>query len=128
MKEFRAAVESQDLEAMSALMADDVIFNSPFAFRPFVGRDSVMGVLTGVMSTFEEFSYSDELGEGPTSTLIFNARVGDKQVQGLDLLRLDSDGKIKELTVMLRPASALMAMGAAMAPKVEGLAKGDAPK
>jgi ketosteroid isomerase-like protein len=128
MHAFRAAVEAQDLGAMSELMADDIVFHSPFAFRPFVGRESVTGVLTGVMSTFEEFSYSDELEDGDTATLIFNAKVGDKKVQGLDLVRTNADGKIKELTVMLRPASALMAMGEAMAPKVDGLAKGDAPK
>jgi|SRR3954451_9260905 hypothetical protein len=128
MQAFRAAVEAQDIDAMSALMADDIEFHSPFAFRPFVGRESVTGVLTGVMNTFEEFEYSDELAEGDTSTLIFNAKVGDKKVQGLDLIRLNSAGQIEELTVMLRPASALMAMGEAMAPKVEGLAKGEAPK
>jgi hypothetical protein len=128
MHEFRAAVEAQDLDAMTATLADDVVFHSPFAFRPFVGRDSVSGVLLGVMNTFEDFSYSDELENGDVTTLIFNARVGDKKVQGLDLLRLNEDGKVSELTVMLRPASALMAMGEAMAPKVEGLAKGAAPK
>jgi hypothetical protein len=47
--------------------------------------------------------------------------VGDKQLQGLDLMRLNDDGLIHEFTVMVRPASGLMALGAAMAPKVEGL-------
>jgi len=34
---------------------------------------------------------------------------------------MDEDGKIAEFTVMVRPASGLMALGQAMAPKVEGL-------
>lgn len=128
MHPFRAAVEAEDLDAVSATMSDDIEFHSPVAFTPFVGRESVTGVLTAVMNTFEDFEYTDELIEGDTTTLIFNAKVGDKKVQGLDLLRVNEAGEVVELTVMLRPASGLMAMGAAMAPKVEGLAKGEPPK
>ncbi|MGH2905784.1 MAG: nuclear transport factor 2 family protein [Solirubrobacterales bacterium] len=128
MDAFRTAVEAGDLEAMSAELSDDVEFHSPVAFKPFVGRESASGVLAGVMSTFTEFEYTDELHEGDSSALVFSAKIGDKKVQGLDYLKRDADGKIEEFTVMLRPLSAIVAMGEAMAPKVEGLAKGEAPK
>ena len=49
--------------------------------------------------------------------LIFNARVGDKSVQGLDLLRTDDSGRITNLTVMIRPLSGLIALAEAMAPE-----------
>jgi hypothetical protein len=127
MHPFREAIQNKDIEAMKATLAEDVQFFSPVAFRPFDGRDSTVGVLLGVMSTFEDFNYTDELVEGPTTTLIFEARVGDKKIQGLDLLRHNDAGEIEQFTVMLRPLSALMAMNEAMTPKVEGLAKGDAP-
>jgi hypothetical protein len=52
---------------------------------------------------------------------VFRARVGDKDVEGLDLIRDDADGKIADFTVMVRPASALMALGQAMGPKVAEL-------
>lgn len=125
---FRAAVEAADHEAMSAELADDVVFHSPVAFTPFVGRESVAGVLEAVMGTFTEFSYSDELAEGETTALVFNANVGEKKVQGLDFLKRDSDGKITEFTVMLRPLSGVIAMAEAMGPKVAGLAKGEPPR
>lgn len=128
MDKFRQAVEAQDHAAMTAELAETVEFHSPVAFRPFVGLESVSGVLEAVMGTFEEFEYTDELNEGDSTALIFNARVGDKKIQGLDYLRHDDDGKIAEFTVMLRPLSALIAMGEAMAPKVGDLAKGEAPK
>jgi SnoaL-like protein len=123
---FREAVEAQDLQGMVDALAPDVVFNSPVAFRPFVGREAVAGVLGAVFETFEDFEYTDEL-ESPDGTLalVFQARVGDKTVQGVDLLRLDGDGRIEDFTVMVRPASALMALGEAMAPKVQGLAKGE---
>jgi SnoaL-like domain len=125
---FRKAVEAQDTAAMTALMAENVEFHSPVAFRPFVGRESVGGLFTALMETFEAFEYTDELNHGNTTALIFNARVGDKKIQGLDFLRHNDAGEVEEFTVMLRPLSALVAMGEAMAPKVTDLAKGEPPK
>lgn len=128
MHPFRAAVESRDHDALTAALAEDVVFHSPVAFTPFAGRESVSGLFTALLDTFEAFEYSDEISEGDTTMLIFNAQVGGKKIQGLDLLRFDDDGKIREFTVMLRPLSGVIAMGEAMAPKVEHLAKGEPPK
>ena len=126
MHAFRAAVEARDHAAMVAAMAPDAKLYSPVAHRPFDGRDAVAGVFTALLEVFEDFSYSDELADGDTIVLQFHARVGDKQLQGIDWLRLDEDGLIKELTVLIRPLSGIMALGEAMAPRVEGLAKGAA--
>jgi hypothetical protein len=119
---FRAAVEARDFEAAIDQLADDVTFNSPFAFRPFEGREAVAGVLRAVSETFEDFRYTDELAaDDGTHALIFTARVGDKQLEGIDLLRFGDDGLIEDFTVMVRPASGLMALGEAMGPKVAAL-------
>jgi hypothetical protein len=123
MHAFRAAVERGDIEGMMAALAPDVQFHSPVAFRPFDGREATAGVLRAVLEVFEDFRYTDELENGDTLALVFEARVGDKAVQGLDLLRLDDEGQIVQFTVMVRPASALVALGEAMAPRVEGLQK-----
>ena len=93
----------------------------PVAHTPFEGKEAVGGVLRAVSQTFEDFEYTDELQHGNTHALVFKARVGDKQLQGLDLLRLNEDGLIDDFTVMVRPASGLMALGEAMAPKVAAL-------
>jgi hypothetical protein len=122
---FRAAVEARDREAMVATLAPNVLFHSPVAFKPFAGRDAVAQVLEAVIGVFEDFRYTDELESDGVHALIFSARVGDTSIQGMDLLRVDNDGLIAEFTVMVRPASALMALGEAMAPKVEGLPKAD---
>lgn len=118
---FRQAVEARDVDAMVDALTDDVKFHSPVAHTPFEGREQVRGLFTALFETFEDFHYTDELEDGDTHALIFRARVGDKQLQGLDFLRLDGEGKIYEFTVMVRPASGLMALGQAMAPKVENL-------
>ena len=124
MHPFRAAVEARDLDAGLALFADDATLDSPVAFKPFVGIEQVSVVLRAVIETFEDFHYTDEL-EGPDGThaLIFEARVGEKKVQGLDLLRTGDSGEIANLTVMIRPMSGVIALAEAMAPKVGHLAK-----
>lgn len=124
MHPFREAVEARDLDAGLALFADDATLDSPVAFKPFVGIEQVGVVLRAVIETFEDFRYTDELGgEDGVHTLIFRARVGDKEVEGLDLIRTNDAGQITNLTVMVRPLSGLIALAEAMAPKVGHLAK-----
>jgi SnoaL-like domain len=123
MHPFRAAVEAGDIDAGLALFAEDATLDSPVAFKPFVGIEQVGMVLRAVFETFEGFHYTDELDGDGVHALIFNARVGDKSVQGLDLLRTDDSGRITNLTVMIRPLSGLVALAEAMAPKVGHLAK-----
>jgi hypothetical protein len=123
MHPFRAAVEAQDLDAAVALFADDIEFHSPVAHKPFVGKDAAAGVINAVFQTLTEFAYTDELEGDDTHALFFRARVGGKDLQGVDYLRENDAGQIENFTVMFRPLSAIVAMGEAMAPKVEGLAK-----
>ena len=116
---FREAVEARDLDAALDLLADDVVFRSPAVFKPYEGRETVATILRTVLGVFEDFRYTDELeGEG-VHALIFEARVGDRQVQGLDLIRGDDDGRIAEFTVMIRPASGLMALAERMRPALQ---------
>src|SRR6187402_3040534 len=115
MHPFRAAVEARDIDAGLALFADDATLDSPVAFKPFVGIEQVSVVLRAVIETFEDFRYTHEF-DAPNGThaLIFEARVGDKSVQGLDLLTSDESGQITNLTVMVRPMSGLIALAEEM--------------
>jgi ketosteroid isomerase-like protein len=115
---FRLAVEARDLDAMRELLADDVVFNSPVAHKPFEGRQVVAQVLAFAVTTFEDFRYVDEVADGDRVALIFRARVGDRDLQGLDFVHTNTDGLIDELTVMVRPMSGLVALGEAMGAKV----------
>src|SRR4051794_175717 len=119
MHAFRAAVEDRNLEAGLALLADDVVFRSPAVFEPYEGRKTVGTILTTVFGVFEDFRYTDELAGDGVHALIFEARVGDRSLQGLDLIRQDADGQITEFTVMVRPASGLMALAEKMGPALE---------
>jgi hypothetical protein len=117
--EFRKAVEAKDLEAMGEALADDVVFHSPITFKPFEGRESVSMLLGVVFHTFEDFRYTDELDGDDVKALVFKARVGDKEIEGLDLLRIDGEGKIADFTVMVRPLSGAMALADAVGKGLE---------
>jgi hypothetical protein len=119
---FTAAVEAEDSEALTEALADDVVFRSPVVFKPYEGKAVVSAILTeGAMKVFEDFRYVERFEHGDTAALIFKARVGDREVDGLDLLRFDGDGKVAELMVMVRPMSGLNALAEAMGREFERL-------
>lgn len=122
---FRGAVERGDLGAMIDAFAEEAVLFSPVSFRPFAGRKAIGGLLYVLMEVFADFRYTDELvADDGTTALVFRARVGDRDVEGVDLLRFDDGGHIRELTVMVRPLSALHALRDAVGPRLQSLGSG----
>ena len=117
MQSFRAAVESGDHDAVPALLADDVVFVSPVAFKPYRGRAITAAILRGASRVFEGFRYVRviESADGRDHALVFETAVGGKQVTGCDFLHLNEAGLIEEFMVMVRPLSGAQALAEAMA-------------
>ncbi|MEV4705087.1 nuclear transport factor 2 family protein [Actinoplanes sp. NPDC049316] len=117
MIDFRRAVEARDPDAIAAALADDVVFRSPVAFKPYLGKAITAAILRGVLRVFEDFRYVRELtGDGGRDhALVFEARIGAVAVEGCDFLHLNENGLIDEFTVMVRPLSAAQELSAAMA-------------
>jgi SnoaL-like domain len=116
--DFRAAVERGDFDGMLATLADDVVLHSPVSFKPFEGKEAVAGLLRIIVGTFEDFRYTDELPGEDIHALIFRARVGDREVEGLDLVRPGPDGRIVDFTVMVRPLTGVVALAEAVGPQL----------
>jgi hypothetical protein len=116
MHPFRSAIEARDVDAAVALMRDDVTFRSPAVFTPYAGREALRRILEAVLAVFEDFRYVREIGaDGARDhALVFEARVGDQQVEGCDFIQLDEDGAISTFTVMVRPMSGAVALAEAM--------------
>ena len=113
---FRAAVEAKDIDAAVALFSDDVVFHSPVVHKPYQGKAVLHAILSAVVQVFEEFRYTAEHGADGADghVLEFGARVGDREIHGVDILRA-ADGVLTELTVMVRPYSAATALRERMA-------------
>jgi SnoaL-like domain len=118
LDDFRTAVQARDADGMAAVFTDDAVLNSPVSFKPFAGREAITVVFRALLETFEDFRYVDEFPEDGRAALIFAARVGDRELQGLDWFRFADDGRIAELTVMVRPLSGVIALAEAMGPKL----------
>ncbi|WP_093850576.1 nuclear transport factor 2 family protein [Streptomyces pini] len=125
MNPFRRAVEARDEQALADLLAEDVVFTSPVAFRPYEGRAITAAILRGVMRVFEDFTYTREFSgpDGSDHALVFTATVGGRQIQGCDFLHFDEDGRIDDLTVMVRPLSAAQALAEAMGAQFERISR-----
>lgn len=121
---FRAAAEAKDFETGRHLFREDVIFRSPFVHSPYEGIDALAFLLGHVVEVFENFRYVAHTETGDTAVLVFEANVGERELQGVDVLTFDEDGKISEMTVMVRPKSGLQALGEEMGRRIEAATKG----
>ena len=104
--------DAQDLQAM---LAEDVVFHSPYLAEPYAGRQATALILTAVGEVLQDFTYHREIIEGNNWALEFSARVGDQSLKGIDLIRLDDGGLIVEFEVFVRPYNGLRVLGVAMA-------------
>ena len=111
---FRQAVETKDWDAAGPLFSDDVVFRSPVVFKPYEGRDALMVILAAVSRVFTDFRYTAHVEEGDMAVLRFEAMVGDRSVEGVDILRFGAGERIDELTVMVRPMSGMHALAERM--------------
>ncbi|MFE7778621.1 nuclear transport factor 2 family protein [Streptomyces sp. NPDC057445] len=121
MHPFRKAVEAGDHDAVPALLAENVVFTSPVAFRPYHGKAITAAILAGVARVFEDFRYVREIAgaDGRDHALVFTARVGGLEINGCDFLHTDEHGLIDDFMVMVRPLSAAQALSAAMGAQFE---------
>ena len=125
MHAFREAVEARDLDAVAALLAEDVVFTSPVAFKPYPGKPITAAILRAVLRVFEDFTYVREIGDpqGRDHALVFTATVQGKEITGCDFLHLNEEGKIDDFMVMVRPLSAAHALAEAMAAQFDRIAR-----
>jgi ketosteroid isomerase-like protein len=111
---FRAAAEAKQFSAIEELFAEDAVFSSPVVFKPYENMEAIAVILAAVVEVFEDFRYVDQLESEDTAVLVFKARIGDREVDGVDILRFDADGLIREMMVMVRPMSGMNALADAM--------------
>ena len=126
MHVFRRAVEAGAFDQLGELLAADVVFHSPIAFKPYHGRQTVATILSIVPTIFEDFAYQREIGAETDAdhALMFSARIGQLDIFGCDFLHTDDDGLIDEFTVMLRPLRAIHAFEEQMRSKFAAVTDG----
>jgi SnoaL-like domain len=119
MHPFRKAVEERDEAAIQAMLADTVVFTSPVAFKPYVGKPITAAILRGVMRIFEDFHYVREIADsnGRDHAFVFETGISGVRgvkITGCDFLHFNDDGLIDDFMVMVRPLSGATALSEAM--------------
>ena len=106
---------SRDPELLPRMITDDAVFRSPAVHAPQAGRDLVTAYLTGALQVLgPELTYRDEWTRERDAVLRFTTVVDGLDVEGVDVVRWDDEGRIVEFTVMIRPFKALQAVIARM--------------
>lgn len=111
-------VETGDMNKLDALTADNVVFRSPFLWKPKPGKAMLKIVLNAASQVFEDFTYHRQMNDGTSWTLEFSAHIGPIELKGVDIIRFNAAGQIEEFEVLIRPAKGLQALGEAMARKM----------
>jgi hypothetical protein len=125
LEQWHAMISRKDLSALPELLDPQAVFRSPMAHTPYPGAPVVSMILSTVMNVFEDFTYHRELatGDGLSVILEFSAKVGEKELKGIDLIRFNEQGRIVEFEVMVRPLSGLQALGEQMGQRLGAFLK-----
>jgi len=117
LQRWHRMIETLDLSRLFELLHPQAVFRSPMAYKPYEGAAAVNLILNTVIEVFEDFVYHRELAsaDGMSVVLEFSARVGERQLKGIDMIRFDESGLITDFEVMVRPMSGLQALGEEMA-------------
>lgn len=116
LKRWHEMIRTGNLKSLPKLLDPNAVFRSPMAHSPYPGAQVVTMILSTVCNVFEDFKYHRELAtaDGLNVVLEFSAKVGAKELKGIDMIRFDESGKIVEFEVMVRPLSGLQALGEEM--------------
>jgi hypothetical protein len=112
-------VASGEQGLLSPLLAEDIVFRSPFVQSPIPGRTPTLLVLTTVVQIFENFRYHRTFVAGDHDVALeFSANIGKWQLKGVDLIKFNTSGEMTEFEVMIRPIKALAALGEEMGNRI----------
>jgi hypothetical protein len=98
-----------DPQALRALLAEDAVFHSPVVHTPQAGGDKVFAYLHAASHVLggENFRYLHEIADGDQAMLEFQSELDGIQINGVDIIRWNADGKIADFKVMVRPLKAI---------------------
>ena len=100
---------SRDVEAISAILHDDCVFESPVVHSPQKGKAITAKYLAAAGFTLgnDSFRYVGEWHRENSSVLEFTAEIEGIAINGIDMISCDDDGLITHFKVMVRPLKAV---------------------
>lgn len=121
IRAWHALVEGHDASGLEAMLADDVVFHSPVVHKPQVGKRLTSLYLMAAFHVLNNahFRYVGEWRSGNGAVLEFRTEVDGIQIDGIDMITWDAEGRITEFKVMVRPLKAINLLHAMMRSQLE---------
>jgi hypothetical protein len=118
LDQWHRIVAERDLDALWGILAEDVSLGAPPYWGKLEGREIVHHLLGLIVNTIEGFTYHREWRNERELALEFEGRVGELELQGIDLISLDERLRVANLDVMIRPINAAVALRETIAPRM----------
>jgi SnoaL-like protein len=113
---FLAALQTRDATSAAAQLAEYVILENPIDVEPFVGREQVAKVVSQILDVFDEFTVTEIISGDGYFAVVTNIKIGTTEIDGVDLIGINAEGKVASLSIHLRPLRAIVALQNRLAP------------
>ena len=120
LRSYRRGMESGNAELVLASLADDVVLHVAVHDAPVRGIRPAGFLFSVLMTYFDGFRVLEEVGGDAATVVLFRTGLDGYagEAEGVNVLRFDDNGLIKELTVFLRPLAALQATADHVGPRM----------
>tara|TARA_Y100001970_G_scaffold41789_1_gene51896 strand:+ start:6669 stop:7100 length:432 start_codon:yes stop_codon:yes gene_type:complete len=123
VEKWRQAMKSKDINLLDNILDENVVFYSPVVFTPQKGKEITKLYLSAASGVFSknknlegnvnqtnkdsEFRYIKEVITKNHACLEFESELNGIYINGVDLISWNSEGKITEFKVLIRPLQAV---------------------
>ena len=128
MKRFLEAFRARDLDAIVESLAPDVVINGPVSARlSFRGRDRARELFAIVLDILEDAHFEYEHEDGEVGVVVLRVRMAGRELHETQVMRMDAEGRERELTLFMRPLPWLAGLAAAIGPRLVRGRRGRVP-
>lgn len=109
LRTWHRVVKEKDIAPLDGLLADDVVFHSPVVHSPQNGKALTKLYLSAAAMVLanDTFTYVREVIGESDAMLEFTVEVQGVHINGVDMIRWNTDGQIVDFKVMVRPLKAI---------------------
>jgi hypothetical protein len=117
IRKWHEVAKTGDLLALDALLASDVVFESPVVHTPQRGKAIAATYLSAAIAVLggAEFRYVAEWIGPESAVLEFATIVDGIEINGVDIIGWNADDHIDRFKVMVRPLKAIQVLHQRMA-------------
>ncbi|WP_020099383.1 nuclear transport factor 2 family protein [Mycobacterium sp. 360MFTsu5.1] len=107
-----------DMQKVAESLSEDIVLKSPIFADPFVGRERAVGVITHLLNVVDQFVPGEVLWGRNKFAALLKLTVGTADVEGVDVMTVNEEGKVNSMTIQWRPLPAVVEVQNRLAPAV----------